>query len=526
MAWNEYEAAEPIDKTVIVIGAGVAGVALAVNLAKRGICDFTVLEMSEGIGGTWWDNRYPGAEVDVTSELYSFSFAPHVFTRTHAGQAEVQRYIEDVVAERGLADHFTFGTKVEGVEWVDETSTYLVTAADGRRWRTRFLVSCVGQLNNPSFPTWPGMDRFTGEMFHTSRWDDAVSLAGKRVAVVGTGSTSAQVVPEIATIAEHVHLFQRQPGWVVPKDDRDYPEAERIKLARSSVRQRLRRLTAFQRLEAMRSVARAGTKSNRRMQAIAEQYLIDAVPDDQLRAQLTPDYPFFGKRPVLTKYFYPALARDNVTLVPRPVTALTDSAVVDESGSMTDVDIIVLATGFQPSRFLATYEMSGRGGVLMRDTWDDEPRSFLGLMAEGFPNFFVTYGPNTNGGTLTFTLERQAEWISDAIRSANRSRSTVDVKSSAVDIVDRIVQRRNADFVWSSTHNYYTSATGRVVTQWPFTQKFYWLLLKSLRPGVVCRRTAANWPKRQIRTTSHTGPSRAESDSTNATSARTFVGRQ
>jgi cation diffusion facilitator CzcD-associated flavoprotein CzcO len=305
--------------------------------------------------------------------------------------------------------------------------------------------------------------------------------------VIGTGSSSAQLVPEVSEVAEHVYLFQRQPGWVIPKPDRDYTEAETRRLHRSGWRLRLRRLVAFVRLERMRAVARSGTRANRAMQRLAEDYLRTAVPDQSLRDLLTPDYPYFGKRPVLTKYFYPALSRSNVTVVPQAVTELTRTGVIDATGTKTDVDVVVLATGFQPSRFLATLEVTGRAGVRLRDVWDAEPKAFLGMMAVGFPNFFVTYGPNTNGGTVLFTLERQAEWIARAIARSARRNEVLDVRPSVVQAVDHLLVRRNKRFVWSVTgNNYYTSATGRVVTQWPFSQKLYWLLTRTLRPATVC----------------------------------------
>lgn len=478
----------PTGTDVVVIGAGFGGLATAYNLKRRGVTRFVVLERSHGAGGTWWDNRYPGAEVDVTSELYSLSFAPHVFGRTHARQAEIQAYIEKAVDDHGLRGHLRFGTRVASVRWEEATRTYLVTAEDGRQWRAGHVVACVGQLNNPRQPDWPGLADFTGPCFHTSRWDHSVDLTGKRVALVGTGSTSAQVLPPLAEAAGHTYLFQRQPGWVLPKDDRDYPPEEVARLTGSRWEARRRRIAAFIQLERMRSAARVGTKANRRMQAKAEEYLRTAVADPELRAMLTPDYPFYGKRPVLTQYYYPALAREDVTLVPRAVERVTSRGVVDSAGVATEVDVLILATGFQPSRFLATFEVSGRGGIRLRDVWGDEPRSMLGMMAVGFPEFYATYGPNTNGGVVTFTLERQAEWIADAIVSARRAGVSREPKSAPVALLDRILLRRNGTFVWSRTgNNYYTSGSGRVVTQWPYSQKLYWLLTRVLRPGLMCR---------------------------------------
>src|SRR4051794_16688747 len=210
--------------TVVVIGAGLGGLAVAVNLIKRGITDFVLLEQSRGVGGTWWDNRYPGAEVDVTSELYSYSFKSNVFTRSHASQAELLSYIDEVVDEYGIAPMLRLSARVTDATWDESASLYEVVAQDGRRWRARYLVSAVGQLNNPNYPQWPGMDEFEGPCFHTARWDADVGPAGKTVAVVGWGSRSAQVIPPLAEVAGQVYLYQRQPGWVLPKLDYDYSD--------------------------------------------------------------------------------------------------------------------------------------------------------------------------------------------------------------------------------------------------------------------------------------------------------------
>ncbi|MFC0527373.1 flavin-containing monooxygenase [Phytohabitans kaempferiae] len=479
----------PVQRTtVLIIGAGVSGIAMAVNLRKRGIDDFVVLEMSEGAGGTWWDNRYPGVEVDVPSSFYSFSFAPHVFSRTHADAGAMLAYLNEVVRAHDLAGCFRFGEKVERVEWDSASAEYEVETVAGSRWRSRYVVSCVGQLNNPGYPAWAVDSPFQGELVHTARWNDAIALNGKSVAVVGTGSTSAQVVPEVAKTAASVYVFQRQPGWVLPKEDRTYSQAERARLERSRVRQRLARLRTYVDMERLTASARKGTKANRRMQQAAEEYLAKTIEDPVLRTALLPDYPFFGKRVVLSQDFYPALNRPNVTLIPKAVDHLTQKGVVDVSGQETVVDVVILATGFQPSNFLATFDVIGKGGARLKEQWGAEPRSFLGMMTPGFPNFFVTYGPNTNGGSIIFFVERQAEWISKALGVAERHRRSIEVRPRVVELCDKLVAWGNSRFVWSHTqNNYYTSTTGRVVTQWPFSQTTYWVLTRLIRPRLACR---------------------------------------
>jgi cation diffusion facilitator CzcD-associated flavoprotein CzcO len=472
-----------------VIGGGVGGIAVAVNLLRQGIHDFVVLEQSSGLGGTWWHNRYPGAEVDVTSELYSFSFLPHVFSRTHVRQKELLAYIDRVVETYAIGEHTAFNTRVSGAVWRDDEALWEVTATDGRVWRARMVISAVGLLSDPRIPSWPGMDTFGGDCFHTARWPEDVDLTGKTVAVIGTGSTGAQVVSTIAPVVEHLYLFQRQPGWVLPKPDYDYTAAERADLRRRPLSLKTRRVRAFLQLERLRRAAMFGSRRNLKVQKVAEQYLQEAVADPELRAALTPDYPFGRKRPVLSKDFFPALQRSNVTLIPRAVESLSTDGVVDDEGKETLVDVVVVATGFKAEQFLSTIEVRGRCGKQLHELWGAEPRAFLGLMTPGFPNFVMLYGPNTNGGDVLFTLERQAEWVTRAAKRLLRSDATaLDVRQSLFDIGDRILLWRNEKFSWAGgTNNYYTSASGRVVTQWPFTQSLYWLMLRLFDSKRACK---------------------------------------
>jgi cation diffusion facilitator CzcD-associated flavoprotein CzcO len=473
--------------TVLIIGAGIAGIATAVNMRRRGIEDFVVLEMSAGPGGTWWDSRYPGAEVDTSSDLYCYSFAPHVFSRTHAGAEELRDYLGRVIKANRLAARFHFGQKVDSVEWDQEAAGYTVRTRAGATWRSRYVVSCVGQLNNPGYPAWAADSPFAGEIMHTARWNERVSLAGKTVAVIGTGSTSAQIVPEAAEVAAHLYVFQRQPGWVIPKLDRTYTAAERRRLESSAWRLRLRRRRTYWAYERMLASARYGTRANRKAQRMAEAYLREVIPDPALRAKVTPDYPLWGKRVVMTQYFYPALNLDNVTLVPHAVQRLTGKGIIDATGEETVVDVIILATGFAPSKFLATFTVTGPDQRRLDQVWDDEPRSLLGMMAPGFPDFFVTYGPNTNGGTAIFFAERQAEWIAAAIRDAERRDRIAEARPQLIKLCDKLVMAGNNRFVWARTgNNYYTSRSGRVVTQWPFTMSMYGLLTRTLRPRLAC----------------------------------------
>src|SRR4051812_33570473 len=317
---------------VIVVGAGFGGIAAGVKMKRAGIHTFTIYESSLGIGGTWWDNTYPGAEVDVGSHLYSYSFKPHDWTRTHAKQAELQKYLEETVDEYGLRPHLRLGVAVESATWDDDRHVWTVRLDDGTADEAHVLVSAVGFLNVPRYPEWPGLDDFEGPKFHTARWEHQHDLTDKVVAVVGTGSSATQVVPAIRPIVKKLYVFQREPGWLLPKGERDFDDEELTAYSSRWRRQRERWQLKYQLEKRLwtGAVWRPGTKSN----AVSEQQCRDYIaykfsdrPD--LLEAVTPTYPYPGKRPVLASTFYSALKKPNVELVPKAVRSVTASGIVD-----------------------------------------------------------------------------------------------------------------------------------------------------------------------------------------------------
>jgi len=475
--------------SVAIIGGGFGGIAAGVKLKKAGIEAFTIFEKSAGPGGTWWDNRYPGAEVDVASHLYSFSFRSFDWSRTHARQAELQEYLEEVISEFGLREHFRFETAVESVVWDERRSVYRLTTIDGGTSTFNAVISAVGLLNQPRYPDWPGLDEFEGPMFHTARWEHEHDLTDKTVAVVGTGSTASQVVPAIAGQARRVLLFQREPGWVVPKGDRDLTPEERAAFRRPETRrrERLRLLWQIERGQLRGSIHRPGTKINTLREQQCRSY-IDHVFKDRpdLRAAVTPTYPYPGKRPILTGSFYPALLRDDVELIPHAVASVTAHGVIDARGTEHYADVLVLATGFQPANFLSTLAVAGRDGRTLHQVWNREPRAFLGITVPGFPNFYMLYGPNTNGGEIISHLERQAEFAVRSIRRLGARRlgarrvAAIEVRPSFEKVYNWWIQRAIAKTAWVVSNNYYTAPSGRVVTQWPYGVIVYGALTKLL----------------------------------------------
>ena len=469
---------------VVIVGAGFGGIAAGVKLKQAGIETFVIYESSSGVGGTWWDNTYPGAEVDVGSHLYCFSFKPNDWTRTHAQQPELQRYLERTVDERGLRPHLKLGVTVESAAWDESRHVWSVRLADGTVDECHVLVSGVGFLNVPRYPDWPGLDAFEGPKFHTARWEHQYDLTGKVVAVVGTGSSATQVVPAIQPIVKELYVFQREPGWVLPKGERDLTDAERSALAGPwrRTRERWRRRYATEKNIWRGHLHRPGTKTNQAQQQLCLRYIARQFADrPDLREAVTPTYPFPGKRPVIASTFYPALKKENVALVPRAVASVTRTGIVDSSGVERSVDVIVMATGFQPANYLARLRVVGRDGRTLQEYWADEPRAYLGITVPGFPNFFMLYGPGTNGGEIVLMLESQAEYAVRAVQRMIRERvSAVEVKPRYAERWHRWLQSRMEGTSWALSNNYFKSPTGRIVTQWPYGNLHYRVLTKLL----------------------------------------------
>ena len=467
---------------IAIVGAGLGGLALGVKLKQVGVHSFVIFEKSNGPGGTWWENRYPGAACDVDASLYSYSFMQYDWTRTHPSQEEILGYIRAVIDRFGLGEHLQYGTAVNEVVWDEERHGYTVYTERGDAHEFDLVVSAVGMLNTPRYPDWPGLDEFEGPKFHTARWQHGHDLTGLRVAVVGTGSTAAQVVPAIAPSVGQLYVFQREPGWILPKAERDYTAAERARSARWSILSRYERARLYIGFERLRSAAEPTSKAQAKLREMCLQHIAASIEDPELRAVVTPDHHVWCKRPILANAFYRALNRDNVELVPQPVTRATRTALVDGAGTEREIDALVMATGFRATDYLSTVRIKGRDGRCLHETWDSEPSAFLGLAMPGFPNFFMLYGPGTNGGSIIFKLERQAEWVIRVIRRMQRrSLIEAEVRPTAYRHFNRWLDRANAEMAWQAgCNNYFAAPSGRVVTQWPGTMTLYWLMARTL----------------------------------------------
>jgi cation diffusion facilitator CzcD-associated flavoprotein CzcO len=473
------------DISVAVIGGGFGGIAAAHRLKKAGITDFVVFERSSSIGGTWWDNHYPGAETDAQSHLYCFSFAPYRWKSTHSSGSEVREYLDYVVDKFDLRSHFRFNTSVSSVVWEEASQSQVVTTGDGTEQRFTAVISAVGIFVSVNLPDLPGLGEFRGQVAHTALWDDSLDLTGKRVAVMGTGSSASQVVPTIADQVQSVHLFQRQPAWLLPKNNHDFSRREKA-LYRIPGVWKVRRAYLYLRQD-LREIGgqlfRPDSKVNRqaRERALAN---IDRVFADRpdLAKAVTPTYAFGGKRALLSSEYYESLLHPSVELIPHAISHCTQTAVVDATGASREVDVLVLATGFVATGYLSSLDVIGRDGAKLHSEWNGEPYAFLGLTVPKFPNFFMLYGPNTNGGLIVSNTQRQAAYaVSEICRLGRGGVTAIEVRPDVTRWYNAFVQRLIARTSFKATDNYFQTASGKVVTQWPDGASTYALLTLLLR---------------------------------------------
>ncbi len=456
---------------VVVVGAGFGGIGMAIALQQAGMADFLVIDKGGDLGGTWRDNTYPGAVCDVPSNLYSFSFSPASWSRRFAGQQEILAYLHTLAAERGLGRHFRFGSGVAAAEFDERRAVWNLTLDDGGTLRAAAVVSAVGQLNRPALPGIGGRDDFAGPSWHSARWDHGVSLTGKRVAVVGTGASAIQFVPEVARAAAHVDVYQRSAPYVLPKPDRPYRHAEQVLFDRLPVVRKADRLRIFLYGEMLTSgfvVSRAFLAVPMRMW---RRHLQAQITDPQLRRKCLPGYVMGCKRVLFSNDWDPALARPDVELVTDPIERILPDAVVKADGTARPADVIIYGTGFRTTDFLAPMSVTGLGGRRLDQTWREGARAYLGITVAGFPNFFLLYGPNTNlgGNSIIYMLEGQISYVLSALGALERDGlDWLDVRPEVLDAFSAWVDAASRASVWQSgCHSWYTTASGRNVSNWP-----------------------------------------------------------
>lgn len=458
---------------VVVAGAGFSGLSVANSLLSEGERDFVVLERGHTVGGVWRDNTYPGVACDVPSHLYSFSFAPNPgWDRYFSGGASIQRYLEEVAENRGVWPWIRFGEELIEAAWDDSEELWRITTSR-RTLTASVFVSCTGPLTEPRYPDIPGLDRFQGTMLHSSRWDHGHDLTGERVAVVGTGASGVQIIPRIQPLAESLTVFQRTPGWVVPRKDREISAFEKRALELFPALVKLYRLGqfGFRDLLSYRMIRR-NPLVRRMFERASRNLLQEQVSDPGLRAKLAPDFEIGCKRVLITDDYYPALDQPNVEVVASGVREVRETSLVAGDGTEREVDAIVFATGFETTESPVLSRIRGRDGRTLDELWDGRPRFHRATTVAGFPNFFNVCGAGTGSGhgSMVFKAESQTAYVMDALRlMRERNLVSVEVSAESQDEYMRRVGEELDETVWTlgGCRSWYLDDAGRPTLMWP-----------------------------------------------------------
>ncbi len=455
---------------VVILGAGMSGLCMAIQLQRAGIQDFLIVEKSTGIGGTWWDNRYPGAQVDIPAPAYSFSFAPNgEWTHRFADAPEIQRYQQRLAEKHGLPARMRLGTAITEARFDEGSGRWQLNLDGGETLSARFFVCSTGQLNIARWPDIAGLSDYRGQLLHSARWSQGADLAGERVGVIGTGSTAAQLVPALAKTAASLKVFQRTPNWVLPRLDRRYGRLDRLLMGLPGYGRLTYKAWCWV-LDQGRNGFEEGTLARRAVVGAASWHLRRQVADPALRAALVPTYPLGCKRIIYSSDYYPALCLPKSELVTAGITRLTASGVVTADGREHAVDALVCATGYDTTHPLRGLGVAGLGGRLLVEAWAAGPSAYLGISVPDFPNFFLMLGPNTLTGhtSALLSLEPQvAHAIACMQRVRSQKRKWIAVKAAVTQAQDAAVQQRLATSVWSHCNSWYRTEGGRIVAIWP-----------------------------------------------------------
>ncbi|WP_430445546.1 MAG: flavin-containing monooxygenase [Pseudomonas piscis] len=473
------DASQPLE--AIIIGAGFGGLGMGIALRKAGASRFVILEKGQDVGGVWRDNSYPGAACDVPSHLYSFSFEPNPhWSRTFAPQAEIHAYLRHCVKSHGLEPFIRFGAEVRQASFDQQLGCWQVTCNDGQVLLARLLISATGQLSRPVLPKLAGMESFAGQVFHSATWDHDYSLAGKRVAVIGTGASAIQFVPQVAAQVAALKVFQRSPAYIMAKADRPYSSREKQRFARYPLWMKLVRAGHYLHFE---SRALGFTRLRGLMRwAVGRPFqklLETSVSNPQLRRQMTPDYPIGCKRILLSNDYLATFDQAHVQLLTQGIKRITEHGIQTQDGEQHDVDAIIYGTGFAATEFLSPMRITGRNGLDLNQAWQQGAAAYLGLSVPGFPNFFMLYGPNTNLGhnSIIHMLESQISHVLKARQALLASGArTLEVDERPHRRFQLRIQQRLANSVWSGCKSWYVDEQGHNSTNWPgFTFTYRWL---------------------------------------------------
>jgi cation diffusion facilitator CzcD-associated flavoprotein CzcO len=467
---------------VVIIGAGPGGICAAILLKERGIDDVVILERSDGIGGTWYNNRYPGLACDVPTDLYSYSFFQDFdWSRPFARRAEMCSYVETAAKRFGIADRIVVNAGVQSARWDEGAALWELETLERRTYCARTVIGAVGMFNESVRPEIPGLDEFTGRLIHTAEWpedEDISFLEGKVVGVIGAAASAIQIIPAIAPVVAELEVFHRTPQWVFPKDDVVFDAETRAKrMADPSI-------VVAQRAESTTFVDTLCDFNNEKLMAELREKAMEnlaTVEDDTLRQAFMPILPIGAQRTLLSSEFYPAFNREGVYLVTDPIVEVQENRVITASGVPHPLDVLILATGYAAHKFLSVIDVVGRGDASLRDVWSDGAYAYKGMTLDGFPNLFMLYGPNTNGGSIIDKLETQSRYVVDKIAHIlEKDLVALEVKNDAVVAFNEQLQQDLAGVAaWRvEGSRYFRAPSGRIVTQCPYNPTEYDALTK------------------------------------------------
>ncbi len=453
----------------IIIGAGMSGLCMAIQLQQAGVESILILEKSDDVGGTWLENTYPNSGCDVPSFLYSFSFAPRLnWSQKYARQPEILQYFRDVADQFDVRRLIQFRQTVESATFDEVQRLWRVRTKQGNEWTARYLVSAVGQLNRPRIPSIPQASRFNGVTWHSARWNRTVDLTGKRVGIIGNGASTIQFIPEVAAKAASLTLFQRSPSWIHPLYNYHYPGWAQWMFRNVPLAAALHRLWIFLACEWRIIAFRKGSLANRIYRWWLERQMKARLPEE-LHATMIPDYEPGCKRILLSSDFLETIQQRHVEVVSEPITEFCETGLRTATRQI-DLDVVIYGTGFQATDFLQTIKVTGLNGVTLADAWKDRPRTLYGLMTPNFPNLFLLYGPNTNLGhnSIIYMVEGQVNYLVNLYRQMKqRGFGEAEVRTDAVDRYDRELQRSLKGTVWSGEcGSWYKKADGVIPNNW------------------------------------------------------------
>ncbi len=462
------------DYKVIIIGSGFGGQLAAMNLSRQGIEDYLLLERRNFMGGTWSQNTYPGAAVDVPSPLYSLSDEPYDWSQLYADQAELQTYTDHIIHKHDLRQRTQTNANVTRIAWNDENKRWDISLEDGRLFSAQFVINATGPLSTPVIPDFPGKARFKGASFHSNNWDHSVDYKDKKVAIVGSGASAAQIIPTIAPDVEHLHILQRTPHWVMPRNDHVFKPWQRALLKHSWVYNTLRFMIYWWfefRVIALKYsdfVLKILAKNK------AEKHIREQIQDPVLQKKVTPDFTIGCKRVLISDTLYPSYCRQNVTLYDKHngIREITERGIITQDGVEHDLDIIVYCTGYDATDGVISYPVIGQSGLALADFWEDFPRAYLGTSVPDFPNLFIVTGPNTGIGhtSALFIIESQMFYIMRAIlKVAANPKGVIQVKPEAEQRYTDLIHREMEKTVWhrGGCNSWYKSKSGKVIAMFP-----------------------------------------------------------